>query len=146
MILKRLLKYLCTTLLGTATDTLVLWIFSHYVFAEYVGQVIISPMISFECAVMVNFTTAFFFVWKERIPSKTKRTFFGHLWKYNLSCLTAFAVKMLLLVGIEKLTDWDVVICNLLALCLSGLVNFTINEKVVFKKKNIMDKDEYRDD
>lgn len=135
MFVKRLLKYFVSTLLGTGTDVLVLWILSDFVFHDYVGQVLISPLISFEFAVVVNFTAAFFFVWKERIPSKTKRSFFGHFWKFNLSFLTSFIIKMLLLVSIQKLSGWDVVVCNLLALCVSGMINFMLSEKVVFKNK-----------
>jgi len=36
---------------------------------------------------------------------------------------------------IQWLTKWDVVICNLLALCVSGVVNFLMDNFVVFKKK-----------
>ena len=36
---------------------------------------------------------------------------------------------------IERITRWDVVFCNLLALCVSGCVNFVMDEWVIFKKK-----------
>jgi putative flippase GtrA len=29
---------------------------------------------------------------------------------------------------------WDVLICNILALCVSGIANFVLNEHVVFRK------------
>ena len=45
--LKRLGKHTAVSLLGTATDTLVLWFLSSVVFKSYVGEYIISPIISF---------------------------------------------------------------------------------------------------
>ena len=35
----------------------------------------------------------------------------------------------------ERLLGWDVVWCNLLALCFSGVYNFVMGEKVIFRKK-----------
>ena len=42
---------------------------------------------------------------------------------------------MLILNAIAVAFKLDPVICNLLALCVSGLLNFTINEFVIFRKK-----------
>ena len=36
---------------------------------------------------------------------------------------------------LERLFSWDVLWCNLTAMCFSGLINFTLNEKVVFRLK-----------
>ncbi len=135
-ILTQFVKYSTTTLLGTATDTFVLWLFSARILGEsHFEQYILSPMISFECAVIVNYTTAFFYVWKDRISKHTFRSFLSHFWKYNLTCISAFIVKMLILNAIAVAFKLDPVICNLLALCVSGLLNFTINEFVIFRKK-----------
>jgi len=38
------------------------------------------------------------------------------------------------LLAIERLTGWDVVICNLLAMGVSGVLNFIINNLIIFKK------------
>lgn len=54
-VLVRFVKQTLFSLLGTGTDTLVLWLFSHYILTGYAGQYIISPIISFECANIVNF-------------------------------------------------------------------------------------------
>ena len=40
---------------------------------------------------------------------------------------------------IQALTKWDVVICNLLALCVSGTYNFMMDELVIFKKRKVSD-------
>ena len=128
-------KFIAGNLLGTLVDTLVLWVFSHFVFHSYVGKVILSPIISFECAVFVNFLMAYYVTWKDRINQLTARSFFRHYGAYNASCTGSFLIKMGLLMLIQWLSKWDVVICNLLALCVSGCINFTMNEFVIFKKK-----------
>ena len=135
LILHRIPKFVAGNLLGTLVDTLVLWVFSHLVFHRYVGKVIISPVISFECAVFVNFLMAYYVTWNDRVSQPTARSFFRHYGAYNASCTGTFLVKMGLLMLIQWLTKWEVVICNLLALCVSGCVNFSMNEFVIFKKK-----------
>ena len=62
-------------------------------------------------------------------------SFLRHFAGYGISSLGGFLVKMGLLLLIEKIFHWDVLICNLLALCFSGLVNFAMNEWVVFGKR-----------
>lgn len=134
-ILKRVPKFIVGNVVGTLVDTLVLWVFSHFVFDGYVGEVIVSPVISFECAVLVNFLLSYHFIWKDRVPQMTSRSFLVHFWPYNISCIGGFLVKMGALMLIQYLTKWDVVICNLLALCVSGTFNFAMNEFVVFRKR-----------
>lgn len=135
LILKRLPKYVVGNLTGTLVDTLVLWVFSHLVFHNHVGQVVISPIISFECAVFVNFLVCSYFTWKDRVGHQSTGGFLKRYALYNASCTGGFLIKMGFLLLIEWLTKWDVVICNLLALCLSGTFNFLMNEFVIFKKK-----------
>lgn len=135
VILKRFPKFIAGNLLGTVVDTIVLWVFSHRVFHGYVGAVVISPIISFECAVMVNFVFSYYITWKDRISQLTARSFFRHYAAYNASCTGTFLLKMGVLMLIQWISKWDVVICNLLALCVSGIVNFVMNEFVVFKRK-----------
>lgn len=135
MILLRFPKFIAGNLLGTLVDTLVLWVFSYFVFHGYVGKVIISPIISFEFAVFVNFLVSYYLTWKDRISHHSGKSFIRHYGAYNISCTGGFLIKMGLLLLIQALTKWDVVICNLLALIVSGAYNFTMNELVVFKKK-----------
>ena len=139
-LLKRFGGYVSISLLGTAVDTVVLWLCSHYFLnGSYAGRNVISPAISFECAVLVNFCNSYFLVWKDRISKQSVRSFFRHYGAYNLSCTGTFIIKMVLLQFIVLLTRLDVVICNLIALCFSGLINFTMNEKVIFRKKKKRD-------
>lgn len=138
-LLKRYVKYIGTSVAGTIVDTAVLWLLSDLVFTEgYWGEYIISPTISFQCAVAVNFTIAYFYVWRDRTLTRSdrgKRHFFRLFLTYDLSCSAIFILRMGVMLLIEKFTGWDVVVCNLLAMCFSGILNFTIENVVIFKKK-----------
>lgn len=135
-LLKRFAAYFFASLLGTGVDTLVLWLCSHFLLSgSYFGRNILSPVISFECAVLVNFCTSYFLIWRERITRYNARSFFRHYGAYNLSCTGTFLFKLLLLQIIVLLFRFDVVICNLIALCFSGLINFALDETVIFKRK-----------
>ena len=132
----RLAKFSMSTLAGTAVDMLVLWVFKQFVFKGwYYGEYMISPVISFFFALLTNFSLAYFIVWKDRVSHRRVRSFLRHFAGYGISSLGGFVVKMGLLLLIEKLFHFDVLICNLLALCVSGLVNFAMNEWVVFGKR-----------
>ena len=137
-LLLRFLKFSCTGVIGTIVDTLVLLLLSDLVFSNgYWGEYIISPIISFQCAIAVNFIISYFYVWKDRTResgSGSVKRFFQFYLKYNLSGSTVFLIRLGILLLIERFTGWDVVICNLLAMCFSGLLNFTINNMVIFKK------------
>ena len=133
--LVKLLKFSSTSLLGTGVDTLVLWLCSDYVFSDsYVGVNIISPAISFEAAALNNFTLAYFFIWNDRLSIQNVRSFVRHFLGYNLSCMGVFLLKMGFLLLIQYLFRWDVILCNLLAVCLSGFFNFLMNERVIFRR------------
>lgn len=121
---------------GTLVDTAVLWLLSTFVFHNYFGKYIISPFISFECAVLCNFINNFFVVWRNRTSRKDRSTFLSKFITYNLSCFGAFGLKMVVLLVVERLFSLHVVICNLIALCFSGVFNFFMAEFVVFKKKD----------
>ena len=133
-IIKKFPKFVLSGGLGTVVDTAVLWLLSHFIFRKYAGDYLIAPVISFECAVFTNYCTAFFFVWRDRVSQRTLRRFFGKYIYYNLSASGAFLIKMRFLLLLERLFGWGVVICNLAALCISGLINFSMNEWVIFKR------------
>ena len=137
----RYLRFAASTLAGTAVDMVVLWVCSHYLFKGYYwGEYLLSPFISFECAVLVNFALAYFAVWKDRISARNLRSFFRHYAGYNLSCTGTFLLKMVVLLFIERSSGgWDVLICNILALCVSGILNFALNEMLVFKRKKAVE-------
>ena len=137
----RYAKFAGTSAVGSVVDTLVLWLLSDLVFTKgYWGEYIISPLISFQCAVAVNFTISYFYVWKDRTrkrPDASVRRFFRLFGGYNLSTSAVFLFRLGVLLLIESFTGWDVVICNLIAMCFSGIINFIINNLLIFKKKKI---------
>ena len=137
--LVRYAKYAGTSVVGSIVDTLVLWLLSDLVFSKgYWGEYIISPLISFQCAVTVNYMISYFYVWKDRTRKRSDasvRRFFRLYGAYNLSSSVVFLFRLGVLLLIEKFTGWDVVICNLVAMCFTGIINFAINNLVIFKKK-----------
>lgn len=135
----RYAKFAGTSVAGSIVDTLVLWLLSDLVFTKgYWGEYLISPMLSFQCAVAVNYTISYFYVWKDRTrkrPDASVRRFFKLYGAYNLSSSAVFLFRLGVLLLIERFTGWDVVLCNLAAMCFSGIINFTINNLLIFKKK-----------
>ena len=137
-VLIRYLKFMGTSVVGTFVDTLVLWVLSDFVFTKgYWGEYVISPVISFQCALTANFLISYFYVWKDRtvVSGASTKRFFKLYFTYNLSGSAVFLLRLGALLIIEKFTGWDVVICNLLAMCVSGVLNFTINNMFIFKRK-----------
>lgn len=132
--LVRFLKYSGTSLAGTLVDTLVLWILSDLVFTKgYWGEYLVSPAISFQCAVITNFLISYFYVWKDR--KKSRNPFLTFLY-YDISCTAVFLLRLGFLLLVERIFGWDVVICNLVAMCVTGIINFVMNNQVIFRKRH----------
>lgn len=132
------IKFVASRLVGTLVDTLVLWALSAYVFSSYIGDYIVAPTISFEVAVFVNFIFSYYWIWSSRVPFKSTKAFFTRFFVFNLSCVLAFFVKMGFLLLFERLFGWGVVLCNLVALLISGILNYALAELVVFKKSQFI--------
>lgn len=133
----RYLKFMLSTLAGTAVDCAVMWLLAEKLFTENeMAQLFIAPSVSFECAVFTNYVLAYFFVWKDRVNDRTLRNFFLRFFPYNVSCIAAFLIKMIPFVLIRHFAGLNVVVCNLLALVVSGLFNFIMNEWVIFRKNS----------
>ena len=92
-------------------------------------------MISFEFAVMSNFLCSYYWIWSNRIEDKNAKSFWKHFVVFNLAALSGFAVKMAFLLLFEHLFGWDVIICNLVALLISGVLNFFVEKLIVFRKQ-----------
>ena len=133
-LVKRFPKFVGVNAIGTIIDTAVLWLFSHFVFDGYVGEYVISPVISFECAVLSNYLFSYFGVWRER---RSAGSFVLKYIMYNISSSLVFTMKLGVILLLERLFGWNVVICNIAALCLSGLINFSLSEWVIFRKKQV---------
>lgn len=135
ILIRRLPKFIGVNILGTVVDTTVLWVFSHYVLKGYIGEYVAAPIISFECAVLSNYIFSYFGVWKDRAQHHNAKAFAQKYIMYNLSSSAVFIFKLGLLLLLEMAFGWDVVICNLVALCVSGLANFALGEWLVFREK-----------
>ncbi len=136
-VLVRYVKFLGTSIIGTLTDMLVLWLLSDFAFTRgYFGEYILSPVLSFQCAVLVNFTIFYFYVWKDRVVSRRSMGFFVKRYvTYNLSCSGVFLFRLGTMLLIERFTGWDVLVCSIVAMCFSGILNFLLTNNVVFRKK-----------
>ena len=79
--MKRFLKFVATSLVGGTVDMVLVWLLSGYVFSGYWGEVVVTPMISFECSVIIGFIVhpATFYVEPESLSTaeydKNKRGF-----------------------------------------------------------------------
>lgn len=133
--IRKVFRFILSNSLGTGVDTLVLWLCSHYLFRSYgyTGQYLVSPLISFECAVLTNYLCSWYFIWGDRARRYPRTAFARKYLLYNLSATGAFLLKMAFLLLFERLFGWNVVVCNLAALCISGVVNFAMGEWVIFK-------------
>lgn len=130
--------YILSRYLGTGVDTLVLWLCSDFIFSgNYFGRNVLSPMISFEFAVISNFLCSYFFIWNNRVEDKSVKSFFKHFIVFNIAALSGFAIKMLFLLLFEHIYGWDVIVCNLVALCISGILNFFMEKLIVFRKQKV---------
>ena len=136
-VLVRYVKFLGTSVIGTCTDMLVLWLLSDFVFEKgYWGEYLLSPVLSFQCAVLFNYTAFYFYVWNDKVaPSRSVRFFFRRYLAYNLSCSGVFLLRFGAMLLIERFTGWDVVICSFLAMCVSGIINFLMTDNVVFQNR-----------
>ncbi len=135
--LLRYVKFLGTSLVGTVVDTFVLWLLSDHVFSDgYWKEYVFSPLISFQAAVFVNYIISYTYVWKDRVGDlRGKKSFLKLYLSYNASCSSVLLLRLGVINLIGKFTGWDVVLCNILAMCLSGIMNFIITNNVIFRKR-----------
>ena len=119
------------------------WLSSSYMPDHYWWTFWVSPVISFEAAVITNFVIAYFWVWRERISKRSPLSFLRHYAGYNAAATGVFFIKLLVMQGIHLLMvafgwfqnkSYEPVLCNMLALCVSGCFSFVLNEFVVFRK------------
>ena len=119
------------------------WLSSCFLQDRYWWTFWVSPLISFELAVLTNFLIAYYLVWKERISHRNTRSFFRHYAAYNATATGVFCIKLLAMQGFHLLfvslgwfqnASYEPVLCNMLALCISGCFSFVVNEFVVFRK------------
>lgn len=127
------------------------WLSSQFMPDRYWWTFWVSPVISFELAVITNYLIAYYWVWKDRISERSTRSFFRHYAGYNAAATGVFLVKLLIMQGFHLLMvtfgwlqdkTYEPALCNLLAMCISGLLSFVLNEYVVFRKVEKGEKEE----
>ena len=124
-------KFVSTNAIGTVVDTVTLWLLATFVFESKTEQYVLGPIISFELAVLNNFSLSYFWIWKGRVQ-KTVKDYARRFLFYNLNCFLVFLLKLLLLLAVAFLFGLNVVYCNLIALSITGLVNFLIQDRLIF--------------
>ncbi|QGY46415.1 GtrA family protein [Maribellus comscasis] len=130
----RYLKFALNGILGTAVETIVLWVLSNFIFHNYIGNYIIAPTIAFEVELLLKFIISYYWIWNKKISRGNEhKSFISQFLQYNFFLTFGFIVRMGLLLGFEKIFGWDVIICNLVAGALSGSLNFLFAEKIVFR-------------
>lgn len=129
----RFLEFFLTRNIGTLVDTAVLWLMADLVFkGSHVGENIVSPAISFEVATIVNYITSCYWIYPNRIEGRTAGQLLRQFFTFNLSSVLGFLIKMVLLLLIRKWLGWHIVLCNLMALTVSGMFNYALADKWVF--------------
>lgn len=123
--LRKLVRYAFSTIGGISAETVLLWVLAHQVWRGWeVGMHIIAPTLGFELCLLVNYATAKYFVWRDRNSS---------LWRFHLSNATVYVFKMVFLLALHYFTGIDIVLCNLVAMSIAGLINFVLNDRIVFR-------------
>ena len=70
-----------------------------------------------------------------RQAGRLGRTLLQAVSEYNLTNSTVFLLRLGLLLLVERFTGCDVVVCNLTAMLFSGILNFIIDNLLIFRKR-----------
>ena len=126
-------KFVLANLSGTVVDTAVLLGLS-VVWTSPAALYLLAPVIAFEVATLSNFTLAYNWVWRERVEPSCK-DFWARFVKFNLSVLGVFVARLGLIALLGFSFGLPVVVCNMIALTVSGLANFGAADQLVFASK-----------
>ena len=129
------IKFSIRGIVGAVVDTSMLWILTTFFFHSYFTKYILSPAISYELGIAVTYIVCYFWIWNHRVHNE-KSDFLKLFLHYNFVLLIFLIVKIVLLTVINHFFHFHVVICNILALCFSGIFSFFASEKFIFKKEN----------
>jgi len=129
--LRRLTRYFTASLLGTAADLFFLWLFTLLV-RSYSATYIVGPVLSFQLAMLINFAVSCLWIWPDRLQKGLKHHFWKRFAAYDIAALMILGIKMILIILLEQMTHWGVLLCNLVALTITGTLNFFIRERFIF--------------
>jgi putative flippase GtrA len=133
--LRNFIKFAIRGIIGAVVDTSVLWILTTLFFHSYFTKYVLSPAISYELGIIVTYIICYFWIWNHRVHNK-KSDFLKLFLHYNFALLISLIVKIGLLTVIHEIFHFHIVICNVLALCFSGIVSFFVSEKYIFIKRD----------
>ncbi|MBQ2133320.1 MAG: GtrA family protein [Bacteroidales bacterium] len=132
----RFIKFAGVGLVAGTVDISLVWALTKFIFGGYYGQMVVSPVISYECSIIVGFVFSWYFIWNDRLSTGGRSEFWKRLAAYNVSNVGIFALRVLLVMMFEKIWDGgNLVIINTVSRILAGLLNFVITDKLIFKKK-----------
>ena len=132
--LKRFLGFTVCNIPGTLVELLLVWFFSNHVFHHYFGRYVVAPFIGFECAVVLNFMLYSHFVWRGRMKGVGLKGRVLRLLGYNASAMGVYLLRMVVIQAIGLLWHWQPVVCDLISLLFSGIVNYLALDGLVFRR------------
>lgn len=123
---RRLVRYFVSTMGGILAELILIWVLAHMVWPEWeFGVSVIAPTLGFELCLLVNYSAVRYFVWRDRHSS---------LWRFHVSNASVYVVKMVFLVAIRYFAGVEIVLCTILATALAGIINFVLNDRLVFRR------------
>ena len=131
---RNFIKFSIRGVVGAIIDTSVLWILTTFFFHSYFTKYVLSPAISYELGIAVTYTICYFWIWNHRVHNN-KSDFLKVFLRYNCALLLFLVIKLGLLTLIYELFHFHIIICNVLALCFSGIFSFFASEKFIFIKR-----------
>ena len=132
--LRRLVIFMLCSTSGTIVELVVVWLCSTFLFHNYVGQYVVSSIIAFECAVVVDFVFYSRILWRKRSKGIGFRSYLVRLLKFNLSALGVYLLRLALIQAMGLAWHLHVVWCEMISMCFSGTLNYIISENLIFKK------------
>ena len=132
--LRRLVIFMLCSTSGTIVELVVVWLCSTFLFHNYVGQYVVSPIIAFECAVVVDFVFYSRILWRKRSKGIGFRSYLVRLLKFNLSASGVYLLRLALIQAMGLAWHLHVVWCEMISMCFSGTLNYIISENLIFKK------------
>ena len=128
------IKFVIRGVVGAIIDTSVLWILTTYFFNSYFTKYVLSPAISSEVGIVLTYIICYFWIWKQNV-NNNKSDFLKRFLLYNLALLISIFLKIGFLDLINKLFNFHIIVCDILALCASGIFSFFASEKFIFVKR-----------
>jgi len=133
----RFVSFFLANIPGTLVDLGICWLLSTWVFHNYFGCYVVSPVVSSLCGSLVSFYVFYKVIWRDRVSEDSEAT----VWKRLLAFLSSTSTTFMLRIGLIQLVQVaflvSPVVCNLVSMVFSGILNFVLDDKLVFKKTNV---------